>query len=331
MESKDRKRPREQEDENGPNKVRAPPPYGSQEYWEERYQKLKESTKEDSDPAPFHAWYFNYEELAPLLLPLILGEGNVEDSEISEDEEAKESNLSESIEVHGENGGETEKPDTDDRGENSPKNDNNDTQAVDGSDDIENATSKEEEAGTEEDDDNENDLEAEEGQDDDELEEMYDSEEDEQEPPKRMGLAKEGPISILEVGCGDVPLGRDIAKGVQELESAVGVKVADILKQVVCTDYSKAVIKAMQEEQETESNEWKLSTPLKYEVADARKMPYQDESFELLIEKGTLDAMLSDAKMGAENCRLIVADCARVLATGGTSKTSRMAWNVSAH
>ena len=72
----------------------------------------------------------------------------------------------------------------------------------------------------------------------------------------------------------------------------------------------------MKKQQQSE----KSSVTVEYEVADARKLPYDDESFELLIEKGTLDAMLSDTKDGAENSRLIVGECARVLASGGKQR-----------
>jgi SAM-dependent methyltransferase len=57
---------------------------------------------------------------------------------------------------------------------------------------------------------------------------------------------------------------------------------------------------------------------ISYEVADARKLPYKGESFDLLLEKGTLDAMLSGGDgSGSENCRQIVSECGRVLKKGG--------------
>ena len=56
--------------------------------------------------------------------------------------------------------------------------------------------------------------------------------------------------------------------------------------------------------------------PVLYEVGDARDLSYKNESFEIILEKGTLDAMLSDSD-GVSNCRKIVAECARLLTIGG--------------
>ena len=65
---------------NEENESAPPPPYGSQEYWEERYQKNQrfvksngEETSDTSDALPFHPWYFSFGELSPLILPIILG------------------------------------------------------------------------------------------------------------------------------------------------------------------------------------------------------------------------------------------------------------------
>jgi hypothetical protein len=57
--------------------------------------------------------------------------------------------------------------------------------------------------------------------------------------------------------------------------------------------------------------------PLKFAVVDARKMPYENETVTLILDKGTLDAMLSDKKDGENNCIQTLSECARVLAEGG--------------
>jgi len=56
---------------------------------------------------------------------------------------------------------------------------------------------------------------------------------------------------------------------------------------------------------------------VQYEVADARKLNYDDGFFDVIIDKGTLDAMLSDKEYGVSNCKAIVAEVARVLSVGG--------------
>jgi SAM-dependent methyltransferase len=60
-----------------------------------------------------------------------------------------------------------------------------------------------------------------------------------------------------------------------------------------------------------------LDSILDFETADARKLAYGDESFELILEKGTLDAMLADKENGIKNCQTIIGECARVVKQGG--------------
>jgi hypothetical protein len=269
--------------------AKKPPAYGKQDYWEQRYnQNLKDESdsKQDALPETFHAWYFSYEELSPILLPIILGDiaddgSDNDNNEFVQEDEAEE--------------------------EESPNHKNEIGKEDDENDSDENGSQDEhieEDGDAEEEDEDEDFVEFEEIEDDDSGDQA----------PRRMGLAKDGAISVLEIGCGDVPLGRDLALGVASLESATGVAASNILKQVVCIDYAKSVIDIMKKEQEKESSD---SVLVLYEVGDARKLVYPDSSFELILEKGTMDAMLSDTAEGAENCRLIVAECARLLTVGG--------------
>ena len=279
MEARDRKRPRasshddEDDDDNAP-----PPAYGSQEYWEERYKNLKRTKTGEADPDPFHAWYFNYEELEPLLLPLIVGEDQDDDAVEDDDEE-----------------------------QDTKKDDDRDT----------NTGSKEEDE--EEDLDNTEDAD---NQESDEVEEEYeDDNEDDDDLPSRVGLvkAKKRPISVIEIGCGDVPLGVDLATGIQRLEkeSHGQLEALELVEKVVCMDYSPSVIETLNESITASSKDDAQSIPVIYEVADARKMTYEKESFDMIIEKGTLDAMISDKAVGKKNCIEIVGECARILAMGG--------------
>jgi hypothetical protein len=291
MEANDRKRSRGEADDDQSKSPPPPPSYGSQEYWEERYRKVQK-VQEDQEPDPFHAWYFNYEDLAPLLLPLVLGED--EEEEVGEKGETKEESEDEDASKEGE---EEEKKTVDDEQDEEKSEEG-------GGNDNESAEEGEEEG-------------------DEEIDDESDAGEEEV-TPRRVGLVKNGPISIIEIGCGDVPLGRDLALGVKQLEPETGIKTEHIFKKVVCTDYSESVIRAMKEEQSqkegADDKDTNNKLPLVYEVADARKLPYADNCFEMVIEKGTLDAMLSDKELGATNCRSIVAECARILAIGGEIK-----------
>ncbi|OEU20709.1 hypothetical protein FRACYDRAFT_234341 [Fragilariopsis cylindrus CCMP1102] len=247
------------------------PAYGTQEYWDSRYDKNQSTSNDisrsEEAPDPFHSWYFTAEELLPLLLPLILGDDDNECVKEIEDDNADENE------------------DCDD----------NDNNIVNDGDDVEDA-------------------------------EEYDEDDDDDDSAIiRVGLAKNGPISVLEVGCGNCPLGRDLAMSVEEHGTTIDQDPSGIIRKVICMDYSKNVIDSMKEEQKSKKIKKvtskimeKKQIPIFYEVVDARQLPYGDESFEMILEKGTLDAMLSDEDgNGPKNCRMIVSECARVLAIGG--------------
>jgi hypothetical protein len=268
-----------------------PPAYGKQDYWEQRYnQNLNDESdsKQKALPETFHSWYFSYEELSPILLPIILGDIADDESDNDNNEFVQEDEAEQEESPNHKNTTEVGKED----GENDSDENGDQDEHI------------EENGDAEEEDEDEDFVEFEEIEDDDSGDQAA----------RRMGLAKDGAISVLEVGCGDVPLGRDLARGIASLESAIGVAASNILKQVVCIDYAKSVIDIMKKEQEKESSD---SVSVLYEVGDARKLVYPDSSFELILEKGTMDAMLSDTTEGAENCRLIVAECARLLTVGG--------------
>ena len=261
-----------------------PPPYGAQEYWEKRY--------EGGDNA-FHAWYFTYDELRPLILPLILG-GRQEAREVIEGSEQPSDTERDGDE---ESVVEEVAPTGADPGR-SPPSANGDAESEVDEPIV------------------------------DEEEEDDESEDEEEGPAERDGLAKDGPISVLEVGCGDVPLGAALAVELNELEYSTGQSVASVVKDIICTDYSQVVVDAMRKEfapmpsKESKAKAAKTvinvgKAPLRFEVADARKLPYDKDSIHLILEKGTLDAMLSDKEEGIANCIQIVAECARVLSPSG--------------
>jgi Methyltransferase domain len=165
---------------------------------------------------------------------------------------------------------------------------------------------------------------------------------------QREGLALHRPVSILEIGCGDVPLGVALADDLQTLQDATGVPSSSVVTNICCTDYSQVVVDMMQKEHGTklcssvnaaskekthqnivpgangQTSEHSKSLDntdstrvslLQFMVADARQLPYEDNSFTLVLEKGTLDAMLSDTEQGIADCIQIVAECARVAST----------------
>jgi len=294
-----RKQPSESEESS------APPSYSSKEYWEARYDSKTptDNPSSEEDPDPFHAWYFTAEELLPLLLPMILGDDN-DDSDDDGDDDDRDP---EKNNVYEEN--------TD--CENPPVQ-LFETQ-INGVETIQNKDAKQVQSDSDYKEDNlaindeiddcgeiiiKNNVDIDEDKDVEEYDDDDDYDEDGDSTIIRVGLAKSGPISILEIGCGNRPIGRDLACQIPSSD----------IRKVICVDYSKNVISSMKEEQNLEEKQ----LPLSYEVADARQLPYRNESFEMILEKGTLDAMLSDEEgNGPKNCRIIVSECARVLTMGG--------------
>jgi hypothetical protein len=310
----------------------APPPsYGSQEYWEQRYLKhqrdssdeTKEKEEKEGDhnvsgALPFHAWYFTYQDLRPLILPLILG--GREEARGVMDEALADASTDEADATTADAAKDGQKGNLD--------------ETTDGKDvahsdeDYDNASETEELEVEEEEEVDEEDDDEEEG-DFEEVGDDDDDEEEEEEEVDREGLANNGPISVLEVGCGDVPLGADLSLELQKLEQETGSSSQGIVKRIVCIDYSETVVHAMTKQylsgpttasttaDTIVDTDQSSGGPLEFAVEDARKLSYLNESFELILEKGTLDAMLSNKEEGVANCVAIVTECARVLTIGG--------------
>jgi hypothetical protein len=270
-------------------KKELPPAYGSQTYWEGRYQQNvrvdtdEEHEAENDDELPYHPWYFTYEELAPLILPIILGDGHGQDETQDAQDEASATLEKELILSSGQSEDISESIENNDIGDSSPQ-----SEVSEHSDD-----------GEEEEDD------------------------DEHEMSEREGLAKKSPISIIEIGCGDMPLGKGLALELSTMEETTGAKADKVVKKTVCCDYSSTVIFLCNENQRRKGADDGMPSKhdklflVDYVTADARKLQYPDCSFHLVLEKGTLDAMLSDKETGVDSCLQIMTECARVLKEGG--------------
>ena len=341
----------------------ATPQYGSQEYWDERYKKFrkveaagdeKAEILNDDDILPNHAWYFTYQELRPLLLPLILGGSNEAMAAIMEsnciDQDAV-SKGEDGVRLHSSDDPSTIKADqlfreqkvssvVDEKDKQDCEVVKDDEADIDDEEvdiDDEKVDDDDEEV---DDEDEKVDIDDEEVHDEDENSDheehvVYeeDDDEDDDEPPDRVGIASNGPISVIEIGCGDAPLGDSLAQEILDLEGKTGAKAGHIVSKIICTDYSPSCIQALnsnrlkrEEDKQTktivknsghQNHEEVENSMVQYVVVDAREMKYPDESFELILEKGTLDSMLSDNELGVQSCIDIVAECARILKVGG--------------
>lgn len=278
------------------------PQYGSKEYWEARYKShlpdadVQQVSRQSDDAVgttntgnqeekyvldgvelskeainPFHAWYFTYDELRPLILPLILGGDGDEDSEDEYDNDDGDSWVEEEEIVE------------DDEEENYLEGKNDDE--IVGEDDT--AT------------------------------EIHDEEGGSELPIAKIS-PQDTPKKILEVGCGDVPLGVELCSDILNMSKETGTAANLVVNEISCIDYSEIVVKTLIEKQEKESNDSSSTLQVSFDALDARDLPYAANTYDLVLEKGTLDAMLSDQKEGIHNCIQIVKEMARVTNDGGS-------------
>ena len=293
------------------------PSYGSQHYWDERYQKNNSSDpkdrdqqkdeNEDDETSPGFSWYFTYNELRPLLLPLVLGRGEEEetwsdcDEEMEDilDDDGEDDEADEDSEIKNANEEEADSQednkDDDVDGDNSS---NIDDEDIDGLEENEN---KNENENSSIDDDERSDV-----------EESFTFD------PNR------SPQTVLEIGCGDAPVGDELCRNILQIQEKTKVDAKKMVDRIVCFDYSKTCIDFQQEkqrqeqkEQLTELNSKESTLRVDYKVHDARDLPYKDKEFNVIIDKGTLDAMLSDKVEGKNNCVKIISEAARTLAIEG--------------
>ncbi len=286
------------------------PNYGSQEYWEKRYKRNHEyssiqqtdandklSSNDKDEVSPGHEWYFTYKELKSLILPLVLGGRGEHFDEWSDDDD---------------DGNEENEDDENNDGWEEVENENEEQEEKE---DVQSNSSNENNEG------NDMCLEC-----NDNYEYNYKNNYNTEDLDKKVP-----PKKILEIGCGDVPLGRDICNDLLHFQSITGgVNAKHVVEQIICFDYSSTVIDLLVQQEQQQRNELNKKvvekgnndnndTDLKvsYDVLDARKLPFQDKEFNLILDKGTLDAMLADKDEGTKNCVQIVCEAGRTLAVGG--------------
>ncbi|KAF8605844.1 S-adenosyl-L-methionine-dependent methyltransferase [Ceratobasidium sp. AG-I] len=105
---------------------------------------------------------------------------------------------------------------------------------------------------------------------------------------------------ILMLGCGNSSLSKDMYQ--------------DGYHEIVNIDFSSVVIERMRE----------IQPYMQWIEMDIRDLKFEDESFDILIDKGTMDAMLTGttdvwnpAPEVVQNCEKEVAEAVRVLRPGG--------------
>lgn len=101
---------------------------------------------------------------------------------------------------------------------------------------------------------------------------------------------------VLNLGCGNSLVSEEMLR--------------DGYSHIVNIDYSTVVIEQMKERYKDDTNQ-------EFECADiTRSIPYPDETFDLIVCKGTLDAVLCSS-FAAANVRNMMEQCSRVLKDDG--------------
>lgn len=103
--------------------------------------------------------------------------------------------------------------------------------------------------------------------------------------------------SVLEIGCGDSPL-------------LTGMLSAGHFGKLHAIDFSDTIVKKVIEDHPKSDDS---SHRIEYLVMDARKLTYDSDSWDAIIDKGTMDAMLSDKKTGLSNAKELISEAFRVV------------------
>ena len=103
--------------------------------------------------------------------------------------------------------------------------------------------------------------------------------------------------TVLEIGCGDSPL----------LPGLLEAGHTGLLHGI---DFSKSIILKLINDQTKKSE---LDVTAEYLEMDARHLKYEDDSWDVVLDKGTLDAMLCDKETGLVNARELTEEACRVL------------------
>jgi SAM-dependent methyltransferase len=112
--------------------------------------------------------------------------------------------------------------------------------------------------------------------------------------------------SALEVGCGDRPILPDLVADPHFANC-----------RAICFDYAPTVVRALRHAAREAARSNPALPVVSYEQADARSLSYSNESFDIVLDKGTIDAMMCSISEGVSNAQQICSEAARVVSPGG--------------
>ena len=109
------------------------------------------------------------------------------------------------------------------------------------------------------------------------------------------------PLRVLQIGCGSSAI----------TESLVSLGYSDISN----IDFSSAVIHSLQRAAASPSS--RLPASISFSVMDARRLQFPDASFDLVLDKGTLDCVALSGERGSRGASGLLDEACRVLTAGG--------------
>jgi len=112
--------------------------------------------------------------------------------------------------------------------------------------------------------------------------------------------------SALEIGCGDRPLLPDLVADPHFAKC-----------RAICFDYAPTVVRALRHAAREAARKNPALPVVSYEQADARSLSYSNDSFDIVLDKGTIDAMMCSNTEGVQNAQQICSEAARVVSPGG--------------
>jgi hypothetical protein len=122
-------------------------------------------------------------------------------------------------------------------------------------------------------------------------------------------------VHALEVGCGNKPLITSFTSFQTNEKTPLLT-----LKNLMGIDYAEKVIEQLKEENKDYTEENDKKADIQFEAMDARHLPKNWlKRYDFIIEKGTIDAMLSesDKKKGLKNAKQILSEMVRCLSEYG--------------
>jgi ubiquinone/menaquinone biosynthesis C-methylase UbiE len=123
---------------------------------------------------------------------------------------------------------------------------------------------------------------------------------------KRPHVAENRALKLMDLGCGSSPFSRILYE-----KSSIPVDICSI-------DYAESAVAAAKRNfWESGTKPYSNNSSLSFITADAQNLPFRDNSFEIVVDKGTMDSALKHKKLGYELAQKMAKEVIRVLKVYG--------------